>query len=101
MIYDDFSRYKMFRRSPELTRAATKKSLPLIRSRDRNGAGIRGEESGRRLIMAGRGEAGASYDGVSWGEAGRSGAGRDNDLIKRGGEGIQLNPRNFPEFEFY
>ena len=47
--------------------------------RDRNGAGIRGEESGR-------GEAGASYDGASWGEAGRgeattgrSGAGRDND----------------------
>ena len=58
----------------------------VIHTRDRNGAGIRGEESGRRLIMAGRGEAGASYDGASWGEAGRgeattgrSGAGRDND----------------------
>ena len=58
-------------------------------------AGIRGEESGQRLIMAGRGEAGASYDGASWGEAGRgevttgrSGAGRDNDLTKRGEAGL-------------
>ena len=32
--------------------------------RDRSGAGIRGEESGWRLIMTGRGEAGASYDGA-------------------------------------
>ena len=51
-------------------------------------------ETGRGLIMAGRGEAGASYDGASWGEAGRgeattgrSGAWRDNDLTKRGEAG--------------
>ena len=65
--------------------------------------------------MAGRDEAGASWGEAGRGEAttGRSGAGRDNDLTKRGeagrgeimtersGAGIQLNPRNFPEFEFY
>ena len=44
--------------------------------------------------MAGRGEAGASYDGARWSEAGRgeattgrSGPGRDNDLTKRGEAG--------------
>ena len=46
--------------------------------------------------MAGRGEAGASYDGASWGEAGRG-----EIMTERSGAGIQLNPRNFPEFEFY
>ena len=36
---------------------------------------------------------------TDYGGARRGGAGRDNDGTKRGG--IQLNPRNFPEFEFY
>ena len=77
----------------------------------------RGGDSGRGIgaetDYGGARRGGASYDGASWGEAGRSGTGRDNDLTKRGeagrGEimterseaGIQLNPRNFPEFEFY
>ena len=65
----------------------TSKNLLLLENQRPKRGGIRGEESGRRLIMAGRGEAGASYDGASWGEAGRSGAGGDNDLTKRGEAG--------------
>ena len=46
--------------------------------------------------MAGRGEAGRDNDLTKRGEAGQG-----EKMTERSGAGIQLNPRNFPEFEFY
>ena len=69
----------------------------VVSKRDRNGAGIRGEESGRGI------GAGTDYGGARRGgeKQRRGGAGRGEIMTERSGAGIQLNPRNFSEFEFY